>query len=375
MANPANPRLQTLALLADCSYEATFEEGARVAFGPTAASFELESPAGRARQLTGCCVRAHAPWVREALAYRNQLADVPALHWHLLGEEQQRTFALLVAGYGLVHWPANYTGCPSGHVRVGADGSVSVVVLDFGTTLLLAPTRAHFFVRYHAPVLMAEQLGVAPPWAAQRGVHVPWAQLFAVARTPERWQHALALALGAAERADAATTGDTPLPACIGTESLSCWPTPSAALLAGLADAQPAARLAATAGSAHVESVANAATEHLAALGLGERSAFSPLALEEGSVVCTELPSASAAPSFERTPLSPSGSGPALLPLPAVAAITVDALFTLAVSAELCALVFADESLLRLEHTGQLWERTLMMLPSMTLAGGGSAER
>ncbi|KAJ1620291.1 hypothetical protein T492DRAFT_389748 [Pavlovales sp. CCMP2436] len=222
MANPANPRLQTLALLADCSYEATFEEGARVAFGPTAASFELESPAGRARQLTGCCVRAHAPWVREALAYRNQLADVPALHWHLLGEEQQRTFALLVAGYGLVHWPANYTGCPSGHVRVGADGSVSVVVLDFGTTLLLAPTRAHFFVRYHAPVLMAEQLGVAPPWAAQRGVHVPWAQLFAVARTPERWQHALALALGAAERADAAAAGDTPPPVCIGTESPSC---------------------------------------------------------------------------------------------------------------------------------------------------------
>jgi hypothetical protein len=157
-------RLQTLTLLADGSCEASFEDGTRVALGPTAASFELDSPAaGRARALTGCCIRAHAPWVREALGYRNRLTDVPALHWHLLADEQQRACVPSEpVGDGLVHWPGDLAGCPSGHVRVGADGSAAVVALDYGASLLLAPTRAHFAVQYYAPVLVAEQLASKP---------------------------------------------------------------------------------------------------------------------------------------------------------------------------------------------------------------------
>lgn len=237
--------LARLSLHCDGSCEAAFGDGKRAAFGPSAASFELDAPAaGRVRQLTACCVRAHAPLVREALGYRNRLVDMPVLHWHLLSEAEQRACTLRTPGDAIVRWPADLAGCPPGHAACGRDGSAIVLSLDSTASLALAPGRAHFCVRYRAPVALNPSfphasggVGARPtstPWASSRELQLPWAQLFPIAHAPARWRHALALALAVAVRADAADAGYSPLPPCVQRSERSCWPGGSAALLAGL---------------------------------------------------------------------------------------------------------------------------------------------
>lgn len=384
------PRLRELGVMADGSCKASFADGTILAFGPAASSFELVSPVGeRARQLTSCCVRRHVPYVREALGYRNRLVDAPVLHWHLLTPEQQRACAPRAAGAAVVRWPSDLRACPRGHVSVALDGSVHVASLDRLASLTLAPARAHVRVSYRAlvlappalsdPTAAAEPDGAGrPAWArAERDACVPWTQVFPLgallgdegaACAPTRWAHALHLALAAAAASDEATEagGRSDVHVLnIETGMTSLWRASSAALLAGLDDEATGLELG-----------GRALARHQSRLELADARRAAPGAAPHGAFVSTPLPAAATlATRFERTPLSPTATGGGYVPsAPQLAhSLRADCLFSFAAprpaarsvraadggdgARALDALVFADESVLRLETSGALWQR------------------
>mgnify|MGYP003687451963 CR=1 FL=1 len=226
-----------------------------------------------------------------------------------------------------------------------------------------------------------------------------------MAHPPERWRQPLALALAAAALADAADAARAPLPPCIERDErahASCWPGPTAAILAGTA-AEPSAAAGTGAGRSTNDDVDGPPAARLDALELSGVSAAgeSPPPL----TMLLPPPPEAGAPLDRSTPLllhgDTAGGGGTLAagavavvlraealttcthssPAAASAADHVSVAAVVAVAsvgraaptgtsaraaalvadaraAHVAALLFADESLLALEPSGQLWART-----------------
>lgn len=242
------PQLRCVALYEDGCCRATFEDESSVTLSPGATTFALESPTlGSVRQLTSCCVRAHAPLVARALEYRNRLADVPAIHWHLLSDEQRAACVPDPGGPAVARWPTRLDAAV-----VGTDGAVRVSSLDLNAELVLSPSGGHVRVEFLAPVLRLPPLsGTRTPHAApEPPTRMWWVQVFAAESTPQSWQHALELALAraAAEAsalgaADGAERGE---PCAHAVDACSpAWSPRTVELLAGLEAPGGEARIAA----------------------------------------------------------------------------------------------------------------------------------